>query len=143
MRILTRKVTEEYDAAWQPDLLPHGLDLRLLFHEPGNLDSGSLGLDRRVAAIARSVWHSVFLFLRTRLWRTRNFNWRVLAQANHDAAEMQDSAALGCRRRNTRAAACRCSGQMGNAYGCRAASGSRSAFVLALRSDDGISGGMG
>src|SRR5579862_595009 len=142
MRILTREVTEEYDAARQPDLLPHGLDLRLLFHEHGNLDPGPLGRDGSISSVARSVRHSVFLFLRPRLRRARDFDWRVLAQANHDAAEMQDSAALGCRRRNTRAAACRCSGQMGNAHGCRAASGPGSAFVLAVRSDDGISGWM-
>src|SRR4029077_10313824 len=112
------------------------------FHEPGNLDTRSLGLDRHIATVARSVRHFVFLFLWPRLWRSRDFDWRVLAAANHDAAEVQDSAALGRRRRDPRAAACRCSGQMGNAHGCRAASGPGSAFVLALRSDDGISGGM-
>src|SRR5579859_742799 len=116
MRNVTGKVNEKHDTARQPDLLPHGLDLRLLLHEPRDLDTRSLGLDRHVATVARSVWRSVFLFLRAGFWRARDFDRRIFAAPNHDAAEMQDSAALGCRRCNTCAAARRCSRQMGGTH---------------------------
>src|ERR1700719_5290454 len=95
---MTGKVNEEYDPARQPDLLPHGLDLRLFLHEPAHLDQGSLGHHRNVVTIARSFRRSLLLFLWPCLWRARGFDRRVSAAANHDAAEMQDSISLGHRR---------------------------------------------
>src|ERR1700746_2071240 len=66
----------------------------------------------------------------------------VFAATNHDAAEMQDAAALGYRRSNPRAVAGRRPRRMGTARGRGTAARAAPAFLLAAGTGDGAAGGV-